>query len=198
MFALCLLICGLWVQETIVRPDFPVRFERGGKWGYTNGQGEVIIKPRYLLASDFTAGGIAAVVDSGGWLYIDRQGRELLRPFVLDNGPDYFVEDLARFVSNGKIGFFDRRGTAVIPAQFAFALPFSEGRAAVCAGCKLKRDGEHFTPKGGKWGYIDPTGAVIIAIQFEQAESFRNGRARVKSRRSWSVIDVQGRLSTAQ
>lgn len=50
----------------------------------------------------------------------------------------------------------EKLGTFAIPPQFADAMPFHDGLAAVLIG------GE----KDGKWGYIDKTGKMVIPPQF--------------------------------
>jgi len=73
---------------------------------------------------------------------INEKGETVIRPFVVDNGPDYFEDGLARFRIDNKFGFFDRTGKIIIGAQFDFAFPFHEGLAAICAGCKEEPEGE--------------------------------------------------------
>ena len=188
--ALCLVLCGgpAWGAAGL-KP-----FEAQGKWGYRDAQGKVVIAARYEVAQEFLPEGIAAVVDEKGWAYIDLRGRVLIRPFVFDNGPDYFREGLARFVSGGQFGFFDRQAKVVIAARFDFALPFSEGRAAVCSGCREVPQGEHQAVRGGKWGFINRQGELVIPAKFEAAESFEKGRARVELGGQWRHIDAQGAL----
>jgi hypothetical protein len=168
-------------------------FEQHGKWGFKDASGKVVIPPRYQMAQEFSPEGLAAVVDAQGWAYIDARARVVIRPLAVDNGPDEFSENLARFRQAGKVGFFDRRGKVVIPPRFAFALPFSEGRAAVCDGCLEKKEGEHTALSGGRWGYIDSRGTLVVPLQFEAAESFRNGRARVRLQGAWREIDHEFR-----
>ena len=69
-----------------------IPFEDAGTWGYKNASGQVLIKPRFTVAQAFTPEGIAAVVDETGWAYINEKGETVIRPFVVDNGPDYFKE----------------------------------------------------------------------------------------------------------
>jgi hypothetical protein len=172
-----------------------VPFEKDGRWGYRDKGGKVMIQPSYEIAQEFSAEGIAAVVDGEGWAYIDTAGRVLVRPLVVDNGPDYFHEGLARFRRQGKVGFFDRRGNVVIPPGFDFAMPFFEGRAAVCEGCSEVEDGEHRSVKGGKWGFIDRTGRLAIPLQFAAAGNFKQGRARVLAGAKWQHIDRDGKTA---
>ncbi len=139
-------------------------YEKDGLYGYKNQHEQVVISARFLLAMNFNEKGIAAVADSSGWAYINAQGNILIRPYIYDNGPDYFSEGLARFVENGKFGFFDEYGKIVIDAQWDFTYPFQDGKAAVYKGCTIITEKEHNSIIGGQWGYIDRTGKVIRPI----------------------------------
>jgi len=192
IFLLAVLLC---IPSYAEPPDPPARltaFVQGGLWGYRDARGEVVIEPRYRLAQDFSPQGIAAVVDERGWCYIDGKGDKLIRPHIYDNGPDDFREGLARFRAAGRFGYFDETGRVRIKPQFAFALPFHEGLAAVCLGCQERGDGEHREITGGKWGYIDHGGETAIAPRFDAATPFEGGRARVMVDGSWITIDRNG------
>ncbi len=169
----------------------PVPFEKDGQWGYKDNHGAVLIPARFKIANAFTPEGIAAVVDEKGWAYIDRKGDVVIRPFVFDNGPDYFREDVARYTEGGKFGFFDRWGRVVIGARFDFAAPFREGLAAVCAGCKSVRQGEHTVTRGGKWGFIDHTGRLVIPARFDEVRASGNGKAKVRLGNRWETISIR-------
>lgn len=155
---------------------FPVPEQASsGLYGFKNQDGQMVIAPRFHLAGDFSAQGIAPVVDDKGWAYIDLEGQVLLRPFVFDNGPDPFSEGLARYVEQGKIGFFNEQGQVAIPARFRFAEPFVNGLAAFCEGCKKRYYGEHWSMEGGRWGCIDHQGQVVrqpVAMPRGDCEGF--------------------------
>ncbi|MCP5110836.1 MAG: WG repeat-containing protein, partial [bacterium] len=142
-----------------VAAQHPVPFEQGDRWGYKDSGGRVVIPSSFRLAEPFSAEGLAAVLDERGWAYINPSGRVVIRPLVVDNGPDYFREDLARFRRGGKVGFFNRRGQVALQPAYDFALPFSEGLTAVCQGCREVPAGEHTALQGGKWGYINRRGS---------------------------------------
>jgi hypothetical protein len=93
-------------------------FEQAEKWGYRNVGGKVVIHPRFSLANEFSPEGIAAVVDEQGWAYIDDRGNILIRPFIVDNGPDYFQNGLARFVEFGNFGFFNQKARVKLEGQW--------------------------------------------------------------------------------
>jgi len=172
-----------------------VPFEKNGRWGYQDNTGKVVIPPRYQVAQEFSREGIAAVADQKGWAYIDTGGNVIIRPLVVDNGPDYFAEDLARFTRAGKVGLFDRHGKVAVEPSYDYAMPFSEGRAAVCQGCAPTQDGEHRAVRGGRWGFIDRRGVLVVPLRFEQADSFENGRARVRLGGQWRHIDREGKIA---
>ena len=94
------------------------------------------------------------IQDEHGWVYVDDHGKPIVRPFTYDNGPDYFEEGLARFVSEGKMGFFDQALTIQIPARYDFAFPFVEGKAKVGMDCQLRPQGEHHLVSCQQWEMI--------------------------------------------
>jgi hypothetical protein len=157
----------------------PNPFEQNQSWGYKNNQGQITIQPRYQLATEFSKYGIASVIDDRGWGYIDRTGKILARPYIVDNGPDYFNERVSRFVADGKIGFINQSGTKIIPAKFDFVMPFSEGLAAFCVGCRAVPDGEYHRIEGGKWGYINKTGEIVVIPEYDSVGPFQDGKATV-------------------
>lgn len=186
-------------SASCLRAQSPRLFQDGDLYGYRSAQGQTIISVRYRLAEEFSKQGIAAVLDENGWAYINRRGNILLRPFIFDNGPDYFKEGLARMVENGKIGFFDRTGKIVIQPKFDFAYFFSDGLAAVCQGCRSeKADAEHSITVGGRWGYIDRTGKLVIPLKYGSAGDFSHGKAAVNLAGRNVEIDRQGRIVTGR
>lgn len=180
-----------WPHDRMPVP-FRVEVDDGERWGYRYADDSVAIPPRYIIALEFQPEGTAAVAAEDGWAIIDSGGEVLLRPFVVNNGPDNFSEGLARFVEGGKLGFFDRAGDVVISAQYDGARAFSEGLAAVCVGCRRKTAGEHGFWVGGRWGYVDRSGHMVISVRFGDAGWFENGRAEVQigDQRFW--IDHEG------
>lgn len=185
------------VVPAIEKPPL-MPMEKDGLWGYVDEGGRFVIEPTYLMAIDFTEGDIAAVVDSEGWVYINQHGDHLIRPFIFDNGPDYFHEGLARFIRNNKAGFFDIHGQVVIEPEYDFASPFSEGFAVVCMGCRLRQLDEHFTVEGGRYGFIDRKGSLVIPIVYDFADIFSDGRARVQLNNKWFYINKSGDVVEGQ
>src|SRR5260221_1912176 len=68
-----------------------------------------------------------------------------------------------------KWGFMDREGKVVIPFQFEYELPFSEGLAQITAGGGQDRN----------IGFIDLHGAPVIPPKYYKAGNFSEGLAPV-------------------
>ena len=195
LFVATCLLAGACATAPAARELSPYEDGATGRWGFRDRAGATAIAPRYQQAQPFAASGLAAVVDESGWQLIDASGKTVLRPFVVDNGPDPFSEGLARHVDGDKIGFYDQRGQVVIPARFVYAGPFACNRAAFCEGCERKSSdgGEHNFYAGGRWGYIDRGGQVAIAAQFDEAQPFVECKARVRSGQEWKSVGVDGK-----
>ena len=103
---------------------------------------------------------------------INKEGKQLFEIHWYDNGPDYIEEGLFRMKNNDKIGFADTSGTIVIEPQYDFALPFKNGKAVVCNGCKK---GSGFTQQGGKCGVIDKKGNIVVPLIYSSIDVDTSG-----------------------
>jgi hypothetical protein len=162
--------------------------------GVKNSKGKIIIPAKNSWLFDIKSGdkvieypiNLVEVNDTSrdavhafGKMY-NRKGEFLYRPYVFDNGPDYLREGLSRFIENGKMGFVDRQGKKVIPAQFDFVNEFSLGTAVFCMGCSFdkKKNEEHPVLKGGTYGMINKKGEILINNIFNGSDA-----------KSWKRID---------
>lgn len=141
-----------------------ISFEENGLYGFKDKKGNVMIKPEYQQAMEFTKSGVAFVVLKNKWVCINHKNNVLLESFLYDNGPDYLSERLARFVENGKMGFHNERCEKVIKATYDFVYPFENGYAIVCNGCELKPEGEHKRIVGGLYGLINRKGKLVVPV----------------------------------
>lgn len=183
---------SLLISQTLIP------FEEGEKMGYKDQNNKVVIKPIYDYAMEFSEQGIAAVVINSEWWYINQKGEKLIKPMVVENGPDYFSEGLARFVENDKIGFFDETGKIVIPAQFEYVNPFNSGLAAINVGGYYEQVDEYKLRKGGKWGYINTLGDIVIKAEYDFANDFEQGYASVTNAGHSHYIDTEGNIACDQ
>ncbi|WP_306354047.1 WG repeat-containing protein [Flavobacterium sp. '19STA2R22 D10 B1'] len=169
-------------------------------YGYKNRAGEIKIVAKYIIIGTDTLHTAAFVLSNNKWVMIDKQEKVLLEPFIYDNGPDYTVEGLFRYVENNKIGFANEKGEKVIPAQFDFAFYFSEGLAAFSVGGEKVMDsgGEHWFWGGGTWGYVNAKGKIVIPPKYDYAHEFRDGTAEVQLNGEGVQIDKKGNVLKSQ
>lgn len=161
----------------------------GGKWGYIDVNGHVVIPFRFDMAYPFSEG-LARVYagDRDREGYIDRAGGMIIEPrfdgggVVVDSD---FHEGLAFVGLNGKWGYIDRTGQFVIKPQFApppfhagGVESFSEGLAGVWINRKL--------------GYIDRTGKIVIKPRFDLCNRFSHGLAYVEIGNKWDEHQRKG------
>ena len=171
-----------------------IYFKQNGKFGAKTTSGKIIVPAQYnckficehgettgdeLLFLDKSREVRGKVAYSPFFLH-SRQGRFLYQPMMYDLTADYFSEGKRRYVSkDGKVGFADRAGNLVTPAQHDWAGPFEYGYATFCDGCREVRvDEEHTAVQGGTWGMMDARGNTVAPSDTRRAASDieRNGK----------------------
>jgi hypothetical protein len=166
-------------------------------YGYLDMNGHVAIQPQFNSASAFSEGLAAVEIRDRAnrrnrRCYIDKTGKIVLEDkswFALTA----FKEGLAMVVVKNDAagykfidGFIDKTGKFVIPAKFAYASAFKEGRAL--AGTAP-----------GTYGYIDKSGNWAIPANFHSMMfyGFSEGLAAVPAgwigNREWGYIDPSGK-----
>lgn len=130
--------------------------------------GEILVRPG-VLPEEGEGGTVGALVVDGELLFALSSGKTA-PALPYDNGPDYFVEGLARTVRNGEVGFVDEKLELVVPRVWDFAFPFEGGFARVCTGCSIERHegDEHGGIRGGSWGIIDRQGRVVVPVEYDR------------------------------
>jgi len=124
-------------------------FEAEGLWGLLDEADEVVVPARHAMTLNLDTPWLAAVHEEGRWLVVNRHGDALFEAYAEQGEIDPFSEGLARFVHEGKVGFYDRLGRVVIQARFDRAGPFEGGVARV----QVK----------GRWKAVDKRGAPARA-----------------------------------
>lgn len=101
-----------------------------GRTGFINGQGELVIRHRFVDARNFHEGR-AAVYNGYGWGFIDERGK-LVTPYTYSSVSDY-SEGLAAVneIGTDTWGYIDNKGKTAVPAEFKYAEPFYNGLAEV-------------------------------------------------------------------
>ena len=116
----------------------------GGKIGYIDKTGKIVINPQFDGVGIF-AEGLAKVRIGDKYGYIDKTGKIVINSQF--DGVGNFAEGLAKVRIGDKYGYIDKTGQYVFPPQFDDIEKFTENLAIV--------------EIGGKWAYIDKTGKII-------------------------------------
>jgi hypothetical protein len=187
-------------KNTLVSEKYLFSFQKNGKWGFHNRQGEIIIAPQFdeLLSKrpfvvDFDNEPCAFAI-GGKWGFVNSNGAIVIDPifdgvksFVLQTGKSQvFFQNLAGVEKGGKWGFIDTTGNIMIEPQFDAVEAFAEGLAAV----KI----------GDRWGFIDESGYFVINPIIDVGDPAGNpdafGKAGwmwVNYNDSWGWIDRSGK-----
>jgi hypothetical protein len=131
--------------------------------------GDALISKKVADTAYYDENDLGHLYTSVGVFYFTKSGL-VRRALYFDNGPDYFVNGLARTEWNGKIGFFNKELSIVIEPEYDFAFPFEKGISIVCMGCTMKKTGEYTKMVGGKWGAINLNGEIVQPIIYSKDE----------------------------
>lgn len=190
-------------------------FTKGGKQGYADLSGQVVIPPVFESAGDFSSG-LALVRLNDKAFFIDRNGVRVTPEFSEAFG---FSEGLAAVIVGQQVGYIGLNGAFAIPPTYSgtSAMQFSEGLVAVRVGGKVGfmdksglivaqpayddaypfSDGLAPVRVENAWGYIDKTGGLMIPMKYQVATMFTEGVARVVLANKWGYIDHSGNVIIA-
>lgn len=159
-----------------------VSFKVGGKYGFKDKNGKIVIEPQFTDTVFGFSEGLTAVAigekNDRKWGFIDKTGKWIIRPSYEYAG--YFSEGLGNVRVNEKWGYINKAGQFIIRPQFKNAKPFVEGIAVVLM--------------DKKWGFIDKTGNVVIKPRFDMAYPFSEGLAAIEMNKNKGYIDKKGNM----
>lgn len=150
----------------------------GGKWGFVDTAGKLVVEPQFTETAGFFSQGLAAVKVGEKWGYADSSGRLVIEPQFESAGQ--FSDGIAPVERGGKYGYIGKAGQIIMPAEFDSAQPFSGGLGIV--------------KRAGKYGYVSKDGQLVTPIEFESAEGFSEGLALVKVDEKYGFLDARGQL----
>lgn len=163
----------------------------GNKWGYVNEKDQIIIKPQFKTAKQFSEELASVTINGKKWGFIDKTGKFIIQPQFTD--AEDFSEGLvavSKDTEKGRYwGFIDKSGKIVIEQKIANTPGnFQEGLSLLFFGSQ-------------GFGYADKTGKVVIKLPLGGASSFSNGLARVHPNDygdnyilyGWGYIDKTGK-----
>lgn len=150
-------------------------FERNGRWGFKDEDGEEVIAPKYDKVGNFWDG-MAQVRLNGKYGFVDKMGREVIAPKY--DLVSEFSDGMAAMCVNHKWGFVNKMGVEVTAPKYDLVLEFSEGMTPV----RLNN----------KWGFVDMMGVEVIPLKYDGAELFKKGKAKVWLNGQEFYIDKEG------
>ncbi|MDW7694411.1 WG repeat-containing protein [Flammeovirgaceae bacterium SG7u.111] len=162
---------------TINFKDIPIC--DGGRWGFMDKYGKLVIPADYDFAHDFVnqqaiveKDGKWGVIDSDNNVVIDFQYSHI--SFLPDSENSLYLlikEDLL-------MGYLDTLGRQAIPTKYLALNEYKEGRARV------------LTSEG--WGFINREGEMVIRDTLAEVRDFNEGLAAFRKENVWGFIDRNG------
>ena len=190
------------------------RIQVGGKFGFINENGKLVIEPQFdvahLLFGDNvcyaklgerkglinTEGKFVSELDTAiTWVYQFRNGVALFR------------------MNNGKVGIICKTGEMVLPPTYKNVIDddgngfiiedtlgncgYVNNNGKVIVPCKYDdvggmQEGVMVVKSNNKYGYVDSMGVWVIDTIYDEARAFGNGLARVRLDGKWKFINREG------
>lgn len=207
-------------SEAVFFPNDKKMRVSGGKWGFVNRSGTLIIQPEYDFVRNFYHGKAIAKLDNK-WGVIDKKN-QIVIPFIYDF-IDYMPESDKRFFiltnDSKRVGYVHENGRVLLEPDFEEVGKMSENMIRVKKNgiwgfihsinfqkidfqfIKAKDFHENLASvavmteqKKLLWGFIDKAGNWVIKPQFSRAGSFHHGLAKVQINRKYGFIDKTGNI----
>jgi hypothetical protein len=146
--------------------------------------GKTLFKRNYDTVDDFS-GGISTVEFGDKGAVIDKRGRYILKPRIVDrqNGKIIFapLDGIVR-VQEGerKWKYFNNKGKVLLKTNFDYCGDFIDGLAKVS--------------KNDKFGFINKKGKLVVPLKYDDADDFSDGLAEVEINNRFGFINNKGKL----
>ena len=183
------------LEDNFFHPHSPsnsVAMEIGGKWGFVNLEGKIIIPPVYDEVKVFSCG-LAAVCKNGKWGYINEKNETVIPCQYVCVSQFEPVEDMKIWYEHDGL-----EKCAIVYENYSSCYLINEKGERV--NDKIYNDYGGFSTEPGlisvkidnKWGYIDFAGNIIIEPRFDYVYDFSSGVAAVKVNGKWGYINTKG------
>lgn len=207
--------CSSSDRETNIEFKELYRIQVGGKCGFINENGKLMIEPQYDMAYCFFSDSVcfAQVGERKG--LINSNGEYIVELETTIGGILQFKNDVAIFITtDGKHGVINKSGEIILPAIYKDILRdddsgfivmdtlenmgYINNQGDFIIPCKYDavhqfNEGLTMVATSSKCGYVDITGTWVIDSLYDDARDFGNGLARVKRNEKWMFIDHKGK-----
>ncbi|MBU0487436.1 MAG: WG repeat-containing protein [Bacteroidetes bacterium] len=156
-------------------------FRQGGRYGYIDVNGKIIIKSRFAGAKNFSNGMAEVKNRKNLWGFIDKTGNQVIDYKYRITSP--FSCERAVVFNNIWACIINKQGGVVNDSSFRYVSSYHSGQALVR------------TKKGCY--FIDIDGKKSTGKVYDDAKPFKNGVAFVKNKKLWAVIDTLGNNITS-
>ncbi len=146
------------------------RVVQAEKWGYINHSGQIVIRPQYDWALDFSED-LACVQTKKKYGFINSEGAVIIPPQY--DFAEQFSEGVARVCIGEQFGYIDKTGKMAITPQFNTCWDFSEG-----LGLARRKKVGPWDLERGQWNFLNRQGLTVIEGLFD-AMPFKEGLAPV-------------------
>ncbi|MCC5939379.1 MAG: WG repeat-containing protein [Lunatimonas sp.] len=150
----------------------------GGKYGYVNSTGQVVIPAQFDDVKQFSEG-LAATMSGFSWGFVNLNG-DIVIPHRYDKTGDFF-RGMAIVYQGGKANLIDKEGKELLP-QFYDRI-------------SLTTDNYYLTEKNGKYGLVNPMGVEITAPVFDELRREEFDRILIRQNEKYGIMRENGDFS---
>ena len=215
-------ICAIFIgctstdKEELIESKELYRIQVGGKCGFINERGKLVIEPQFDKAYWVFGDSIcyAEIGERKGLINTDGEfvtelDKSIFWIYQFNNGVATFTID------TGKEGIINKSGEIILPAIYksiikdddnGFIIEDTLGNYGYVSvqgdfivPCKYNavsgfNEGLMVVVTNQKYGYVDSTGVWVIDSIYDDARAFEDGLARVKTNDKWRFIDKSGKV----
>ena len=151
------------------------RLSKGGKFGFVDQWGVMVIPCKYDDAHIFSEG-LASVKLKDQWGFINTKGQEVVPIQFSDARP--FFDGVALVQVGSAYRIINGTGSVIKTLNYVSQEGFIDGFARVGL--------------DGKYGFIEQTGKEVIPVKYDFAHPFKNGLAQIGLGSKKGYVDRQG------
>jgi hypothetical protein len=200
-------------------PDFPMLVNIGGKCGYIDKKGSVVIPAKFNRADPFGSQGLAIVIVKGKRGLIDKTGKAILPP-IYDDITENSASGLFKIYLKNKLGYADKNGKLNIPIIYDDLGEFGKAGLTkamlgerelvidkantevfeIPAGTRMGEFGDSEITSfsdvdSDLFGFADRKGNLVLPAIWDNAFGFGDGSiAAVEKDGKWGFIDKKGKV----
>lgn len=190
------------------------RIQVGGKCGFINKQGKLVIEPQFDMAYWFFGDGVCYARIGGRKGLINTEGEFVAELDESIEWVEFFYNGVAEFRANKMYGIVNKSGKILYPAIYKYIQRdgfngfivedtlgnqgYVNNQGEFILPCRYEDigcfdEGLMAVARNDKYGYVDTTGMWVIDAIYKDAQRFGDGVARVQIDGKWQFVDCEGK-----